>query len=587
MTILKCRQVGKGFGDRQVLTEVNIEINTGDRIGLVGLNGTGKSTLAKIIAGDLTADQGGVTFYKKNLKIGYLEQTTSYTPDVSERLRCSEPEHNGAFLATAGRIGLKIPAGEEGLKRAAFSSGEKTKLAFSHLWASRPDLLILDEPTNHLDFQGVEQLAAELEKFAGAALIISHDRWFLDQVVTKIYELADGVAVEYPGNYSYYREEKKRRFERKLHRYRNEKKQQKKIRAEINRLQQWSGKAHRDSTKKSDVRSAKEYYRVKAKKIDRQVKSKIKHLEKLEETATPKPQTEPRLEFSFSAANRGRRIIEADGLGKAYGDKVLFQESRFFVQRGEKVGLIGPNGCGKTTLLRLLLREEAPDAGSLWVSPTINPGYLRQDLDDLDPEKSALEIMGITAKQKLTAARTLLAHMGIDAGMAEIPIRCLSLGEKVRIKLVQILLEERDLLLLDEPTNHLDLPGRERLEEALSAYTGSLIIISHDRYLLEQVCDKLLVFTRTHARAPGTTIRRLEYGFENAFSRDYVKVQSRQEQQKKTSTEPDEEKMIIENRIAYILGQLNQLPPEDPEYIRLDREFQELVKKKRELSCPR
>ena len=577
MTILRCRQVGKNFGDRQVLREVNIEINAGDRIGLVGLNGTGKSTLAKIIAGDLPADQGGVTVYKKNLKIGYLEQDASYNQSVLERIGRSEPEHN--FLAAAGRIGLKMPAGKKRLEKAAFSSGEKTKLAFSHLWASRPDLLVLDEPTNHLDFQGVDRLVTELEKFTGAVLIISHDRWFLDRVVTRIYELADGAVVEYPGNYSYYREEKKRRFTQQLHRYRNEKKQQQKIQVEINRLKQWSGKAHRDSTKKSDVRmGAKEYYRVKAKKTDRQVKSKIKRLEKLEASAAPKPQAEPKLEFAFAAANRGRRIIEADGLGKAYDGKVLFQESRFFVQRGEKIGLIGPNGCGKTTLLRLLLREEAPDTGSLWVSPTLSPGYLRQDLDDLDAEKSALEVMGFTAKQKLTSARTLLAHMGIDAGLAAKPTGCLSLGERVRIKLVQILLEERDLLLLDEPTNHLDLPGRERLEEALSAYRGTLIIVSHDRYLLEQVCNKLLVFTRAHPRAPGT-IHRLEYGFA-----DYAHNQGRQEQQKNTPAEPPEEKMIIENRIACILGRLNKLSSGDPEYDRLDREFKELVKKKRGLS---
>ena len=333
-----------------------------------------------------------------------------------------------------------------------------------------------------------------MQKFNGAVLIISHDRWFLDQTVTKIYELTGGVAALYPGNYSYYREEKKRRFASQLHRYRNERKEEEMIRAEINRLREWSAKAHRESTKKSDIRmGAKEYYRVKAKKLDRQVKSKIKRLERLKETATPKPQAEPKLEFAFTATNRGRRIIDADGLSKAFGEKVLFQESRFFIKRGEKFGLIGPNGCGKTTLLRLFLGEERPDTGSLWISPTLNPGYLRQDLDDLDPSKSALEIMNLTAKEKLTAARTLLAHMGIDAGMETQPTGCLSLGERVRIKLVQLLLDEKDLLLLDEPTNHLDLPGRERLEEALSSYTGTIILVSHDRYLLETVCNKLLV----------------------------------------------------------------------------------------------
>jgi len=580
MTLLKCRQIVRSFGDRQVLNGVNIEINSGDRIGLVGLNGSGKSTLARIITGDLTPDQGAVTVYKKNLKIGYLQQDASYTAGPRQQNCSPEPEENGVFLATAGRIGLKkIPAGEEGMAETVLSSGERAKLAFSRVWASRPDLLILDEPTNHLDFQGAEQLVAELQKFNGAVLIISHDRWFLDQTVTKIYELTGGVAALYPGNYSYYREEKKRRFASQLHRYRNERKEEEMIRAEINRLREWSAKAHRESTKRSDIRmGAKEYYRVKAKKLDRQVKSKIKRLERLKETATPKPQAEPKLEFAFTATNRGRRIIDADGLSKAFGEKVLFQESRFFIQRGEKFGLIGPNGCGKTTLLRLFLGEERPDTGSLWISPTLNPGYLRQDLDDLDPSKSALEIMNLTAKEKLTAARTLLAHMGIDAGMATQPTGCLSLGERVRIKLVQLLLDEKDLLLLDEPTNHLDLPGRERLEEALSSYTGTIILVSHDRYLLETVCNKLLVFGRAHAGAP-VTVRRLEDGFAG-----YAR---REEEQAGGPTEPapeEAEEMVIENRIAFILGQLNRLTPGDPEYLRLDEEFQKLVKKKRELS---
>ncbi|MCC2685414.1 MAG: transporter ATP-binding protein, partial [Paenibacillaceae bacterium] len=462
MTWISCRHVRKSFGDLQVLSDINCDMEYGEKIGLVGRNGAGKSTLVQILNGDLQTDGGTITRQRKAMKVGYLQQSAAQE------------------------------AGRDAERPGQLSGGERTRLALSRIWAASPEMLILDEPTNHLDFLGVEWLIDELKAFPGTVLIISHDRYFLDRTVSRIVELEDGRSVDYAGNYTFYREEKARRLASQLHQYEERMKTERKIEADIERLRNWSSQAHRASRKEEGF---KEYHRKKAKKMDKQIKSRIKRLQKIEFEGAPRPKEEAsvRFEWSDEVPKHGRRMIEAAQIGKAYGEKRLFRDSSFFISRGEKVGLLGPNGCGKSTLIRLFLNEETVDSGRLWVSPSLTVGCLTQDVGDLPVHRTVLELLEdeYPIREDIGHARTLLANMGFDEALLFKPIAALSLGERMRVKLALLILQNNDLLILDEPTNHLDLASREQLERALASFGGTLLVVSHDRYFLDQTCESL------------------------------------------------------------------------------------------------
>lgn len=578
MTIINCRGVKKTFGEMIALKNIHLDIASGDRIGLVGMNGAGKTTLANILFGSIQPDEGSVTYHRQQMKVGYLLQSTSYTVNTFYNMISDNDEFSAGseFLELTSHLGLKKVQEWNSERLSGLSGGEKTKLAIAHIWASQPDFLILDEPTNHLDFEGVEWLINELKTYSGTTLIISHDRYFLDQSVERILEIEDGVSTNYPGNYTFYREEKNRRLQSQIHQYEEQRKYEQKIETEIERLKNWSSKAHRESTKKADKHVGfKEYYRVKAKKMDNQVKSRIKRLEKIEIEGVKKPKEETKVSFDWdNPVKRGRRIIEAELISKAYADRVLFRDSSFYIQRGEKIGLLGPNGSGKTTLIQMILGKECVDSGKLWVSPTANISYLTQDVTDLNPERTVLNLIEESHpfRDQSSKARTLLAGMGFNEAMLKKPIKQLSLGERTRVKLAQLIMQEQDMLILDEPTNHLDLATREQLEKTLSSYSGTLLLVSHDRYFLEQTCDKMLVFSNGK-------IQKVEVGFEE------YKAQT---DQKKTAAkdnkeELNEQRMIIENRIAYLLGEISKFKPGDSKYESLDQEFKQLIKQKQQL----
>jgi macrolide transport system ATP-binding/permease protein len=325
--------------------------------------------------------------------------------------------------------------------------------------------------------------------------------------VDRIIELEDGRSIEYAGNYTFYREEKARRLASQLHQYEERLKTEHKMQAEIERLRNWSSQAHRTSRKEEGY---KEYHRKKAKKLDKQIQSRIKRLQKFNVEAAPRPKEEAsvRFEWSDGLPKHGRRMIEATKIGKAYGENSLFLDSSFFLGRGEKVGLLGPNGCGKTTLIRLILNEETVDSGRLWVSPSLKVGCLTQDVGDLPVLRSVLELLKdeFPIREEVGNARTLLANMGFDEAMLIKPIAALSLGERMRVKLARLILQNNDLLILDEPTNHLDLASREQLEQALATYGGTLLVVSHDRYFLDQTCESYLVFEEGVIRKIGDSV---------------------------------------------------------------------------------
>ncbi|MFB3163303.1 ribosomal protection-like ABC-F family protein [Neobacillus sp. 179-J 1A1 HS] len=560
LSIIKVTGIEMNFNLRKILDNISFDIKNGERIGLVGYNGTGKTTLANILTGKITPDKG---FVEKSteLKIGYLTQSIDY--EANELYSMEED-----LLQHSSKIGLKKVSAWEEKRLNHLSGGEKLKLALSNVWASKPGFLILDEPTNHLDFKGIEWLIEELEKFKGPVLIISHDRHFLDKTVTRIFEIENTKLNFYNGNYSDYQKEKQHRLETQMHHYEVQQRKKEDIEMQMEQLSSWSEKAHRTSTKQGRDYGHKEYHRVKAKKRDAQVKSKMKRLQsELEKNKVDKPLEETKVRFQFDTkGSRGKRIIEAKSLSKSFEERSLFSECHFYINHGERIGLLGENGCGKTTLIKMILGETAVTGGDLWKSESLKIAYLSQDVDNLPADKTALEALGFTDRENILKARTLFANLGLKEQFITKPIGTLSLGERTRVKLVEMLMKEYDVLILDEPTNHLDLPSREQLEKTLNEFAGTIITVSHDFYFLNKLCDKLLVFENQK-------IKRMEIKPEEYFN-------------KPTRAEPTDSKeslMIIENRIATILGELSLIDPRSPKYVELDNEFNELLKQKRKL----
>ncbi|MFE8700524.1 ribosomal protection-like ABC-F family protein [Cytobacillus sp. FJAT-54145] len=565
MTMMKVIGIHKSFGDKEILKDIKFTINANERIGIVGYNGSGKTTLANILFGKIGFDKGVIETPNGSLKIGYLLQSVDYTVNDFQQVYTDLENHE--LLIHTSQLGLGNISKWNPSRAEHLSGGEKLKLSLAKVWATKPDMLILDEPTNHLDFKGLNWLVSQLKSFDGPVLIISHDRSFLDQTVNRIFEIEDRELVQYSGNYTEYREEKKKRREVQEHQYTNQQRYKAKIEQQMENLSRWSDKAHRESTKQDGF---KEYFRVKAKKMDIQVKSKLKRLEQeLEKNKIDKPKEDTKILFQFdSSGKRGKRVIEASGIGKNYGNNTLFTDSNFYIKYGERVGIIGENGAGKTTFIRLLLGEEELTKGELWKSESLKIAYLSQDVHDLPGDMSAIDSLQLSHQSEIFRARTIFANLGLKQDKIIQKVNSLSLGERIRVKLTDILMKNYDLLILDEPTNHLDLPSREQLEETLSEFTGTILTVSHDRYFLERLSDKLLIFENKQ-------IKRFEKGLKQYLGTEKSK--------KSRDSHKEEELMVINNQITAILGELSFLTPGEEKYLELDHQFKQLMEMKKQL----
>jgi macrolide transport system ATP-binding/permease protein len=572
MTLMKIRGIQKSYNDRTILKKAEFNIKNGSRIGLVGNNGAGKTTLANILYGKTAPDAGTIETFNGAISIGYLMQSTEYT--VHEFEDSASHSYQNLFKHSS-ELGLKKLTEWNDQRLEHLSGGERLKLSLAKIWAGRPELLILDEPTNHLDQQGTEWLIKELSAFKGAVIIISHDRYFLDQTVQEIIEIEEGVTNCFNGNYSAYRQEKQRLYEVQKHQYETQQKYKQQIEQQIDNLKNWSEKAHRDSTKQgtsSERRQIgfKEYHRVKAKKMDVQIKSKMSRLnQELAKNEVKQPKEEAKVSFQFqSSKKRGKRILEAQNLGKFFGENILFRNSHFYMNHGEKMAILGANGSGKTTLLKILLKEEEVSEGILWNSETLKIGYLSQDVSDLPASKTAIEYIGLTERDSMGMARTVFANMGLNERKLTVPIGSLSLGERTRIKLAMMLLSDLDLLILDEPTNHLDLASRESLEKTLREFEGSILFVSHDVYFLNKMSDKLLVID-------DRKIIRKEAGYQDYKAPTPLPFSEKEKQ---------EQLMILQNEITALIGKLSFMTKEDSAYGILDHKLAELMKQKKLLS---
>lgn len=540
--ILQGKHISKEFGDKVILNDINFEIESGKKIGIVGSNGAGKTTLADMITNTIKPTSGQLLWQYNGMDIGYMKQATEYL-DLEETL----------------------------------SGGERTKKLLTQLLYSKKDFLVLDEPTNHLDYEGVKWLIKQIKAFKGAVVIISHDRFFLDQCIDSIMEIDQGKIVNYNGNYSFYREEKRRRYESQLHLFMEQEKLKSQIRGQIEELKGWSEKAHRESRKKAIATGnkfgGKEYNRVKAKKKDKAVKSRIKRLEKIEVGGLIKPEEEIKVLFQLEATKKvGDTILQAKDIRKFYGNKLIFNQSSFYVKRGEKIGVYGVNGCGKSTLVKAILKQ-VPLEGEIRISEERKIGYISQDVLDIKEEKSILQVFEATNKEEERQIRMALVQMGFSNDRLYDKAEVLSLGERMKLKLLILIRQGCEVLILDEPTNHIDLHVREQLEETLKDYNGTLILVTHDRYMLEQLCDKLLVFENQ-------IIRRYEYGIREYLERKEQKQVAQDEAHRKEMKSNKEDKMLLENEIAYIIGQLSREKQGTPMYEELDNKYQELIKKR-------
>ncbi|MCR5663627.1 MAG: ABC-F family ATP-binding cassette domain-containing protein [Oscillospiraceae bacterium] len=511
MIEISVQELKKGFEiGSPVLDGLSFTVNSGERVGILGPNGCGKTTLFRLLTGELRPDEGSVAL-APGRRIGLISQIPVYPEgwtvedvlkeahrrlrDVAGRLEAlaarMETDDSPALLREYDRLaadfermggydaehernrvanGLEIGSAMREQLFDTLSGGEKTRVNLARLILEDTDVLLLDEPTNHLDLRATEWLESYLLRFRGTVLAISHDRWFLDRVVQRCIEIVGGKAEFYSGNYSFFVEERQRRFEEKM-------KQYEKDQAKIEQLTRAAEQLHLWAFMGAD-------------KLHKRAFSMEKRIEKLSQSE--KPAAQRRLNVKFRQREfEGDEALVIEGVSKSYGSRRLFEGLSLTVGGGEHIALIGDNGAGKSTLLRLILGEEQPDEGWLQRGPSIRTAYLPQTVRFGSDSRSALETMLYDGRCQPQEARDRLAAFGFRGEDVFTPVGALSGGERSRLRLCMLMGRDVNFLILDEPTNHLDIASREWIEDALADFEQTLLFVSHDRYLIEKFAGRI------------------------------------------------------------------------------------------------
>ena len=514
MTEIGLKNIAKYYAAEKVLHNVSFAVNTGEKIGIVGENGGGKTTLFKVIAG-LEGHDGGSLTVRKGATIGLLDQIPSYpsdytTLDVLNTAFVRELELKRQMTALEGKMGAADQGIEQVLKHytqvqlefeimggyriedtrarictglqladamleskfTSLSGGEKTVICVAKMLLEAPDILLLDEPSNHLDIEAVEWLESYLSEYAGTVLIISHDRYFLDRSVKKIIEIDNGEAEIYHGNYTYYVGERERRLTALFDAYTDQQKKIKAMEQAIKRFREWGIQGDNP-------------------KFFRKAASIQKQLDKLEKIDRPQLERDS-IKLSLKAGQRsGSDVLVIQDLYKSYSAQQVLKGLNFHLRYGEKAALVGPNGCGKTTLLKLILGAETPDRGMIELGSGAKIGFLEQNVVFPDSFATVLETFREKCPMPEGQARSVLAKFlffGVDVFKS---VAALSGGERSRLRLGQLMHQDINLLILDEPTNHLDIPAREMLGHALAEFNGTLLFVSHDRYFINSLAERV------------------------------------------------------------------------------------------------
>lgn len=550
MLIGTLNEVTVAYGETVILDGLSVDIPAGACIAIAGANGAGKSTLLSLLAGEIAPTSGSMNWAGKAPSVTYFRQEQEEAGDADwERAETH-----------IYRQRWQVP---ESVDYTVASGGERMKIRLSAALAENSGLVLLDEPTNHLDSEALEELIRIIQDGESTYLVASHDRHFIDKVADFVFEIEYGKLTVYKGNYTDYRKKKEKDREIQQKQYEQQQRKIAHVEEQIEALGDWSAKAHAESTKKDGT---KEYFRMKAKKRDVQIRSKRKRLEaELEKERIEKPETEITVSFDVKGRRKkGKRVLELKEVRKDFDGRELFADVSFTVQAGERIAFVGPNGSGKSTLFRMMLGEEGHE-GKLWKTEGMTIGYLNQTVLDL-PDVTMAEYFHVTTFHEQGMIRTNLTNLGFTQAHWNLPLSALSMGERVKVKLMQFILEGADVLLLDEPTNHLDLPSREELEKTLESFPGTLLFASHDRYFTERMADGLLVFEKG-------TIRKVPLTYAEWKEREKVI------QPEKSA----EERLRLETELQAVLGQLSLLKPADKKYADLDRDFQVLSKRLREL----
>ena len=520
MIVLSCNNLYKSFGIDSILEDICFTVNEGDKIGVIGVNGTGKTTLMKILTGEYGYDQGDI-YTSKDCEIGYLQQNTNfhsnnsileevlevfkplidmenYLRELEHRISEEGSKNNSPILeklmddysntletfASKNGYGYKSEAKgvlkglgfkDEDMDKpiAILSGGEKTRVLLGKLLLKKPTLLLLDEPTNHLDSEAIEWLEFFLKQYKGTVMLISHDRYFLDQVVDRVFEVHNKKLKSYNGNYSKFIELSKVEKEIELKKYEDQQKDLKKQEESIERLKAYGREKHL-----------------------KRARSKEKALDKIDVLDKPEAyRKKAKIKFNPSISS-GNDVLHVENISMAYEDKVLFKGVNFDIYRGEKVALIGPNGIGKSTLFKIIMNELSPVNGEIKLGTNVNVSYFHQEQKTLNLDNTIIdEIWDTNDRLTQTEIRNMLGSLLFENEEVFKKISTLSGGERARIAILKLILSKANFLLLDEPTNHLDIDSKEVLEEALENYTGTIFTISHDRYFLNTVVDKILVLS--------------------------------------------------------------------------------------------
>ena len=539
--------------EKKILDGLTLQIDTGERVGILGRNGAGKTTFFKILTGELDYDSGEV-FVAPGKRLGLISQIPVYPPEYTvedvlrtafsrmERLKgemdalaekMAAGDSSAATLKRYGDLsarfeglggwdtdtavskvanGLTIDDSMRSRLFSELSGGEKTRVNLGRLILEDTDILLLDEPTNHLDLQATVWLEEYISKFRGTVLTISHDRYFLDRTVTRIIEIADGKAAFYSGNYSFYAVEKERRYQERMKQYLKEQ-------AKIRQLEKAADQMHLWAFMGNDA-------------LHKRAFSMEKRIERMRTTEKPTKARKMNAQFA-SREFRGDEVLQLRGLTKSFGERTLFSDIYLRVEPGERIALLGENGTGKTTLLNMIVGSERPDSGSIRLGPSVVTAYLPQIIRFAHPERSLLDTM-LYEKKGMTAqsARNRLAQYQFQGEDVFKSVSSLSGGELSRLRLCMLMDEQTSFLILDEPTNHLDIAAREWVEEAVEAFDGTLLFVSHDRYFINRFATRIWELS-------GGTVTDYPMGFTQYRS---VKAQEKQEppapREKKADTRP-------------------------------------------------
>lgn len=472
MSVINVEHISKLYGDKLVLEDLSCSVDEGDKIGIIGINGTGKSTLLRIIAGEEEADEGKIIF-SNGLTVGWLGQNPEFDEDSSIlKYVCEgkkiEEDYGYESDAKAMLTVLELEQFDEKIKN--LSGGQKKRAALCKVLLQKPDILILDEPTNHLDNKMSDWLENYLRSFRGVLLMVTHDRYFLDKVTNHIWEVDGGKVYYYDENYSGYLERKAEREERQLA---SERKRQSILRNEV----KWVMRGAR-------ARSTKQ-------------KARLERFEQLK--AMDSPKTAKQVEMGSVGTRLGKKTIEVYDISKAYGDKVLFEHFSYIFKRFERIGFVGHNGCGKSTLMKILSNLESADSGSIEWGETIRIGYFAQECEIMDERQRVIDYIKDAAEyvrtsEGLVSASKMLERFLFSSDMQYTPIAKISGGERRRLYLLKVLMQSPNVLILDEPTNDLDIATLRVLEEFLDEFAGIVITVSHDRYFLDRTVDRIAAF---------------------------------------------------------------------------------------------